>query len=462
MKKYLFTAILVLFSVSASFGQNELNKAMKFISSKDYAAALSIAKELIDKDSLNPAIKILLNLRQADENNKTVYEFLGNAYSRQGIIELALLNYDSYEKFDSLNIGIKLKSADLLYKSKRYTDAVNRYLQVLKLDSTNAQANKNIGSILFQAKMYADAVRFLEKDLEIDQARQTYEQLAKSFFETKNYKRMSEISREGLGKYPDDRQLQKSAAVSAFWLKNYNDALDYYSAIPDTTLGITEFIQAAKAAQMTKKDSTALIFYNKALKIDGGLKNIYMDVANLYYLFKNYDKSIEFYKKKAAADSLYEPAYRFLGFAYMQKQNFDSSRAALLKSIALDDSLVSTHFWLAQDYRSLDSLSRAQSEFSSLLKLIQGKENNFKNEAAEANGFLGQIAFEKKNYTQAINYLSKAVSIKPEILSFTVMLASAYHSNNDTNNAIKMYKRVLVLDPKNEIAKKGLRMLSAD
>lgn len=462
MKKIFLSAALFLFLASLSFGQSETENAFKLISKKDFNSALSIAKSLLEKDSTGSAIKILLTLRQADENNKFIYEYLGDAYAQQGISELALINYDNFEKLDSLEMSVKLKSADLLYKAKRYKDAVNKYLQVLKIDSTNSQANKNIGSIFYQAKMYADAVRFLEKDLYNDQSTQIYEQLGRSLLEARNYKRALEICAEGLAKYPEDSQLKKMAALAAFYLKQYEESLSYYMSAPDSALGITDFIRAAKISQVVKKDSVALVYYNKALQADSTLKDIYMDVANLYYMFKNYDKSIEFYIKKTKADSLYEPAYRFLGFAYMQKQNFDSSRIALKHAVALDDSLVSSHFWLAQDYRSLDSVSQAQSEFINLLKMVQGKENNYKNEIAEANGFLGQLAFEKKNYTQAIGYLSKAVSLKPDILSFTVLLASAYHSNNDVDNAIRMYKRVLVLDPKNEIAKKGLRMLSAD
>lgn len=464
MKKQavILAVLLLLIVVNILNAQNKVAVAEKAIDKKDYAAAYTIAKEYLDMDSASTALKLFIRLREKDYDGKNLYESIGDSYAKMNVAELALTNYAQAEALDSLDINLKFKIAELLYKQKRYTEAVNKYLKIFSLDPHNAKACLEAARILYLAKLYADAAIMFEKDLLLEQPLEAYQKITKSFLEIRNYEKAYNYAVDGLNKYPDDLILKKNAALSSFGIKKFDEAAKYYASLPDSILTVNDFVNAGRAFQLSKIDSMAITYFEKAIKKDSTLSSIYMDLANYNYLNKNYDAAVKYYVAKINADPNYEPAHRYVAFVYLKQERYDEMRACLLKATSLNDTIVSSHFWLAQAYKHLDSLEQASDQYQKILKLVNGKENQYKDEVLDANLFLGQRAFNKKNYDGAIPYLRKAIQIKPNDETATIMLASSYHQLQNFEEAIKLYKRTLQINPKNEAAKKGLRMLSAD
>ncbi len=455
--------IIILFLCTAFlYAQSKSEEAYKAIQEKNYDAALNLAHELLNSDSTDSALKILLILKSKEPDNLKVTEQLGDAYNKIGVLELAASNYLSAEEKDSTNISLKFKLADVYYKQKEYTDAVNTYLRIIRLDSTNVEALKNVAKIFYLAKLYQNAAYYLDKYLKVENSEDGFVKAVNSFLEIGKYQDAYNYAKKGLQLYPQNNVLKKDAAVAAYHLSKFDEVVNLYLTIPDSLLTVSDLVNSGRASEISDRDSLALVFFEKAYERDSTLKDIFIDLANLNYLKKNYNNAIKFYGKLIEANPQSESAYRYLGFAYFQEQKYEDCRKALLTALSLNNNQVSTHFWLAQTYKALDSLSKADDEFRSVIKLIEGNENKYKNEGAEAYGFLGQRAFENKNYPVAAGYLKKALLLKPNILPFLIMLASSYHQMGNYDEAIKFYRRVLALDPKNEVAKKGLRMLSAD
>lgn len=462
MKKNILIVLIVLLTAVFTNAQDKIKEAEAALKQKDFGKALAIAKELLDSGSANEASKVLIQLQQINSNDKKVFEYLGDAYAKMNVAELAVTNYEEAEALDSADVELKFKTAELLYKQKRYKDAVNKYLKIIAIDQQNAKAYSEAAQILFLAKLYPDAAVMYEKYLALDQTKEAYQKITKALLEIKNYEKALNFGKDGLAKYPDDLVITKNAAVSAYALKKFDDAAKYFAALPDSQLTTNDIVNAARSFQQAKSDSLALIYFEKAVNQDSSLSSIYMDLANYNYKNKNYDAAVKYYSAKIKADSTFEPAYRFMAFALMQKKDSEATRAALLKAVTLNDTLVSTKFWLAQTYRQLDSLSQAADQYQKMLDVIGNRDQQFKNECAEAFGFLGQRAFERKNYNGAVGYLRKAVVLKSDVLGYKVMLASSLHQNGNIDEAIDWYRKILKIDSKNEVAKKGLRMLSAD
>ncbi|MEW6702058.1 MAG: tetratricopeptide repeat protein [Bacteroidota bacterium] len=461
-KQAVILTLLLLIAVNVLNAQNKVAIAEKAIDKKDYATAYAIAKEFLDMDSASTALKLFIRLREKDYDGRNLYESIGDSYSKMGVAELALTNYAQSEVLDSLDINLKFKIAELLYKQKRYTEAVNKYLKIFSLDPRNAKACLEAARILYQAKLYADAALLFEKDLEFEQLQEVYQKITKSFLEIKNYEKAYRYALEGLAKYPDDLILKKNAALSSIATKRYDEAAKYYASLPDSLLTVSDFVNAGRAFQFSKIDSMAIKYFEKAIEKDSTLSNIYMDLANYNYINKNYDAAVKYYEAKIKADPNYEPAHRYVAFVYLKQERYDDMRACLLKATSLNDTIVSSHFWLAQAYKQLDSLEEASDQYQKILQLVNGKESQYKDEVLDSYLFLGQRAFNKKNYDGAIPYLRKAIQIKPNDETATIMLASSYHQLQNFEEAIRLYKRTLQINPKNEAAKKGLRMLSAD
>ncbi|MCK9425103.1 MAG: tetratricopeptide repeat protein [Ignavibacteriaceae bacterium] len=448
MKKIFITVLLFFFFFGQMLAQDKVKAAETAIKKKDYATAMQIAKEFLDIDSALTALRILINVESNNIVSKELFEMIGDSYSKQKVVENALLYYDKAEALDSLDKNIKFKTAELLYKEKRYTDAVNKYLIILSIDSTNTKALYNTANIFYLAKMYPDAALFFDKYLIYEQLNGSYLKAAKSNLESKNYQKAYDYANLASEKDKSEKEVVKIMAVAAAWLGKYDESLSYYAKIEDSTLSkndIRDLVNAGRNCKATKKDSLALIYFGKVLIIDSTYKDVYWDIAILNYTLANYDTAIQFFDKFLAEKPNFEPAIRFKAFAYLQKKDYNKTREFLLEAIALNDTLVDSYFWLAQSYKAVDSLGRSAEVMEKMITIIEGKENLYRDKLLDAYGFLGQTAYEKKNYGKAIPYFIKALSYKSDNLPFTLMLANCYSILKDTENAKKYYYKVLSL-----------------
>lgn len=463
MKKTALLFIGIFFVLSFNVNaQSSLADGEKAIKNKEYSKVLTIAKEFIANNNTTDALKLLIQLREKNFNDIKLFEYLGDTYSKMNVTENALINYEQAEAMDSLNIQLKFKSAELLYKSKRYKEAGNKYLKIIQIDPNNTKAILETATILYLAKFYNDAATYYEKYLALEQTEDAYQKISKAFLESKNYDKAYKYSVEGLMKYPEDVALNKSAAIASFGLQKFEDAGKYYSAVPDSQLTISDLKNAGKAFQMIKADSIAIKYYEKVIQKDSTQSSLFMDMANNYFRNKNNELAVKYYLAKIKIDPDYELAYRYMGFANFQMEKWDDARVALLKAKELVDTTFQTNYWLAQTYSRMDLTEQASEQYIKILKLAEGNEKQYKNEILEATGALGQKAFQRKNYNGAITYLLKALQYKPSEWRFMEMLGASYHQLQNFDEAIKWYKAVLKLNPKSDVAKKGLRMLSAD
>lgn len=69
-------------------------------------------------------------------------------------------------------------------------------------------------------------------------------------------------------------------------------------------------------------------------------------------------------------------------------------------------------------------------------------------ENAEALSMLGSIKFQNKQYKSAAKYIQKAIKIKP-CADFYKKFGRVYIEDNDFNNAIKIYRKAIELEPDN-------------
>ena len=463
MKKTALLFIGIFFVLSFNINaQSSLADGEKAIKNKEYSKVLTIAKEFIDNNNTTDALKLLIQLREKNFSEIKLFEYLGDTYSKMNVAENALINYEHAEEMDSLNIQLKFKSAELLRKSKRYKEAGNKYLKIIQIDPNNKKAILETATILYLAKYYNDAATYYEKYLAFEQTKDAYQKISKAFLESKNYEKTYKYSVEGLMKYPEDVVLNKSAAISSFGLQKFEDAGKYYSAIPDSQLTVSDLKNAGKAFQMIKADSIAIKYYEKVIQRDSTQSSLFMDMANNYYRNNNFEQAIKYYEAKINIDPKFEPAYRNIAFVYIRIEKWDNARMAFLKAKELVDTTFATNYWLAQTYNQMDSTQQASDQYIKILKLSEGKERQYKDEIYGANFFLGRNAYDKQNYNAALPYLKKILQFKSGDVGTTEMIAICYHQLQNYDEAIRWYKAVLKLNSKSEIAKKGLRMLSAD
>lgn len=451
--------IIASFNVNA---QSMFDDAVKAIKKKDFPTALKLAKQALEIDSTNSALKILIQLREKEYNNKQLFEYLGDTYAKMNVSELALSNYADAEKFDSLDVSLKFKIADLLYKGQSYKEAVNKYFEIVHLAPKNSEALLKAGTILYLAKSYANAGVVLEQYLALEQTQDVYRKITKSFLEIANYEKAYKYAVDGLAKYPDDSSLKKAAAIGSFGLQKFDEAGKYYSSIPDSLLSVSDLKNAGRAYQQIKADSIAIKFFEKVVEKDNTQSSLFMDMADNYYRSNNYEQAIKYYEAKVNIDPKFEPAYRNMAFVYFKTEKWDNARLAFLKAKELVDTTFSTNYWLAQTYNRMDSLDQAADQYVKILKLTEGKEKEYKDYILEAVTNLGQRAFLGKNYNAAVTYYRRANQLKPNEWRFMESLGACYQILQNYDESIRWYCATLKINPKSEPARKGLRMMSAD
>lgn len=443
------------------FAQDKIAVAQKAMDKKDYKTVFTIAKELLESGDANNASRFLIQLRAVNFSDPKLPELLGDAYAKMGVNELALLNYEEAEATDSLNISLKFKSADILEKQKRYTDAVNKYLKIQSIDPKNAKAYHEAADILFRAKLYADAGKMYEKYLELDKSKEAYENITKAFYEAHNWEKTYQYGNKTIELYGSNDQINKYLATAALQLKKYEEAAKFYSQVPDSMLTVNELERVGRAFQAINDNSTAMKYFEKVIKLDSTRSSIYFDLGNNFFREKKFEDAVKYYSAKAKADSTFEPAYRFMGFAYFQMGKYEDARVNLLKSIEMNPNELNTNYFLAQTYKGLDSLDRAAEVYKDILTIVGNNESEQKDKVLEANAFLASRMMSKKNYAGAIQYLQKVERLKPSLDVYR-MLASCHLSTGNNDAAIAYAKKVLKSNPNDADMKKILRVLSAD
>lgn len=443
------------------FAQDKIAVAQKAMDKKDYKTVFTIAKELLESGDANNASRFLIQLRAVNFSDPKLPELLGDAYAKMGVNELALLNYEEAEATDSLNISLKFKSADILEKQKRYTDAVNKYLKIQSIDPKNAKAYHEAADILFRAKLYADAGKMYEKYLELDKSKEAYENITKAFYEAHNWEKTYQYGNKTIELYGSNDQINKYIATAALQLKKYEEAAKFYSQVPDSMLTVNELERVGRAFQAINDNSTAMKYFEKVIKLDSTRSSIYFDLGNNFFREKKFEDAVKYYSAKAKADSTFEPAYRFMGFAYFQMGKYEDARVNLLKSIEMNPNELNTNYFLAQTYKGLDSLDRAAEVYKDILTIVGNNESEQKDKVLEANAFLASRMMSKKNYAGAIQYLQKIERLKPSLDVYR-MLASCHLSTGNNDAAIAYAKKVLKSNPNDADMKKILRVLSAD
>jgi tetratricopeptide (TPR) repeat protein len=462
MKATIFFILLVLLT-GLNFAQDQYEIASDAIKKNDFNTALQISQRLLSHDSTDQAIKILVELTSHDSTDKGGYISLGDAYSKMSVLELALEDYRHAERIDSLDIQIKFKIAEALYKQKSYTDAANKYLQVIAIDSNNIQAYDKLGELLYYAAEYPNAAFYLTKYLKYDQKNsKVYYFAANSLFKMQNYDGASNVAEEGLQNFPQNNDLKRLDALSLSNLKRADAAAKIAGSTPDSLFtGRDDYIIGISLLN-ADKDSIAVIFLKRAMDKDTSLINNIADlVATSYFRTGSYDSAIVYYNNKIKADPANFSANINKGICLSQLKNYNEASTTLAEAVQLKPDYIPAVLWLARAYRNIkDSSDEAAAAFRKVITLSKGTEDSHKDELSEAYGYFAITDLLKKRYAPAIESLKSALTYKPDDSMYHLWLAQAYVFTNKNEDAIREYKKVLSLDPKNADAKKGLKLLT--
>lgn len=411
------------------------------------------------QDSLDQALVLLMQTREADPNNSRIYRSIGDAYAKQKVLSLALDNYHKAVEIEPGWLEVHFIMGKIYYKERRFNEALGAFKRAVELDPNNADAHFEVGSLYYIGKRPLEALPELEAFVKLrPKSYEGHLALARAQYAAHKFEEAAASAERAsqLNQTTDALELLAKVYYEGRDSTSYKKSAEAYSKLSETDsyqLDAESYLKWGRALSRLQRWAEAVPKFEALLRIDSTQTNAYFELGGLYVRVKRYDEAIAAFGRKIKIDSTSARAYFNIGMCHMQKRDFAKAAAAFRAGLKFEHDYLQAWTWLAQSYGQIDSTAESKGAYEQVLRLDP---NN-----AEANLRIGVYYLVKRNFDSAINYLRRSVDIDPANEMAHLWLAQAYHSAFKVAEARAEYNVVLKINSKNPDAIKGLKLLDS-
>ncbi len=418
---------------------------------------------LMEADSVDRAIVVLTQAKEADPNSAVVYEGLGDAYSKR-VTAFAITQYEKSIELDSTKAEVHNKLGKLYYKERRYNDAAREYLHVATLDTANEAVLLELARMYMvsRPKQYANAARTLKLFVQrFPNSEEVWPTYVEALYYTRQYAEAVKAAQRVLKSDPKSAHVLRFLASSHSELKQYNESIESYNKLRALdTLKISDLKDLANAYTELKKDTLTLQTYEEIVNLDPNQKEIFNRMGTILMSWKKWDRAAIAFQKCFTLDSTAYGAFLNFALCNMVLERADTARMALRYVTSKRPEYAPGHLYLARSLTATDSLQAAKKEYEEWLKLTPPQEEaKFKRELAEAYKIIGASYLLEKKYPPTIENLNRSVKYRDDDWQPHLWLGQAHQLSGNKEEAIKEYQKVLKLNPKNKDAKDALERM---
>ncbi len=430
------------------------DKAREYLSkAEEYGA--SETKVLIDaarihtllggKASLDKATLLLSKAKNKDPQNAAIRRALGDLWNVQGILELALQNYQEAAQLEPQNPENHFRLGLAYFKAKSLKDASEAFKKVIELDPGYAPAYRELGEVFFNAQKYQQAKEYYQKYITLRPELPARVRYATFLYLSKDYKAaIQEI--EAVHKDTFSLTLQRLLGYSLFEDQQYEaaiKALDLYfqKQKPDKVIA-KDYLYYAKALDKAGRDADAITYYQKAIEKDPTLAaEVYPEMANAYNSLGRYKDAeqalLKAIEKNPSLQNYYAlgKIYYKLGQTEKDTTYFHKAIQSFSYVIEKKPDLVPAYTELGRCAANLDPEStqgRAKPYYEKVIELASSDPNRYKNDLIEAYAYMGYYYY---------------------------LQAETNKSKEDYQKSHQAYKKLQELDPQNTQAAQALPYL---
>jgi tetratricopeptide (TPR) repeat protein len=413
-------------------------------------------------DSVDRAIVEFSRATLAEPNYYPALVALGDAYAKQKISALAVQQYEKAMAVDSMDTDLRFRLGQMYMKERRYGEAAQQYQQVLAVDSSNAKATLDLAKLYFAAKQFENSAMLFAKHLAKNPGdKDMWPFYMDALFYSRQFPDAIAVADKLLAADPNSAKALRVKARSHFEQKELQKATATYERLDKVdTLQLDEMQLMVKGYQEAKNDSLAVELFKRIVTKDPAKTAIWSDLGFAYMRAKKFDLAADAFEKRFTADPENTTAYLNYSLSNMFLGNWEKARVALRTVTAQKPDYVPGHLHLANTLAQMDSIREAKKEYELVIKLGAADEEKYKSEVGDARGRLGVQFLIDKQYPDALEYLTIAVKLKPDVARFHLWRGQTLQNLNRKDEAIREYKKTLELDPGNKEAKKGLEVLS--
>ncbi len=420
---------------------------------EEYGAAE--AKALVDaakvhtrlggKASIDKATYLLSKAKTKDPQNPSIYRSLGDLWAVQGVLELAIQNYQEAIRLELNNPENHFRLGTAYAKAKSIREAGDAFRKVTELDPSYAPAYRELGELYFIAQKYQQAKEYYQKYVSLRPEMPARVRYATFLYLSKDYKAaIQEI--EAIQRDTFSMTLQRLLGYSLYEDQQYEPAikaLDVYfqKQVPDKVIA-KDYLYQAKALDKAGRDADAITYYQKAIEKDANLAaEVYPEMANALNTLGRYKEAAEALKKAIEKNPSLQnhfalgKIYYKLGQTEKDTTYYHKATEAFTFVVQKKPDLVPAYTELGRCAASLDPESaegRAKPHYEKVIELSGNETQRYKNDLIEAYSYLGYYY-----YLQGENNKSK----------------EAYQKAHEA------YKKLQELDPQNPQASQALPYL---
>lgn len=201
---------------------------------------------------------------------------------------------------------------------------------------------------------------------------------------------------------------------------------------------------------LSSQNKEGIEMFDKAIAKENKLNNNYR--RNAYYdrgvgkeRLKDLDGAEADYKKALELDSKYAKAHIQLGEIYYKKKQFDKATETLKNGLESNPNSYEMAFLLAKTYETQSKQSPDKMD-SAIQNYEKAAELNPKSFEALYN--TGRLYLVKKNYNKALENFNKANAIKSDDYALNADFGAAYFGLKQYDNSIEKYNTAAKSDPK--------------
>ncbi len=440
------------------------------------AISAAYGKALLGVDSVDKAIAELSKAKEGIPNDPTIYEALGEAYGKQNVIPLLVMNYQKAIELDPRNVQRRMRLARVYEKDRKYADAVRQFDEIIALDSLNADAYFQKASIYVRAgstakvraeanKYYREALPPLRKFTALKNTSVEGSVLyAKALFGAGDYAGMIPEGKRSLKMDSSNVDLWHMLAQSQFETGAYADALNSYEALKRRkAFKPEEQGDFGLAMEKLGRYDEALASLLEAVKLDTANCDAYNSLGIIYMRKKDWLNAGTMFEKRIACDPRALGAFLNGAMSFMQVKEWPRARVLLTQLVTAKPDYIQGRLWLARYYTFVDSLDMAKGEYDEVLKLISQNPDKFKKEAAETNYMIGQYYFRRQSFASTVESMRKAASLGYEESNLHLVWGQALLQTLDRTrpqeenkktieDATGHFRRAIGLDPNSDQA----------
>ncbi len=334
-----------------------------------------------------------------------------------------------------LNARVKIGKNDL--KNKKYSKALKQFLIVEKAEDyvvdnfhySLAKAYVGTNNVDKAISVLEQAVAFNTKDV-------TSYILLASLYTKKGMKNKAKYAYERIKTLtPNNPKVYISLADYEMSVKNYDNALGYYSKSNEIKKSKTALVGIALCASKTGKVEMAIEASEAALKINPNLWNMIEILANSYIAMANYKKAepnLEKLVKKYPNKNGYN---KMLAICYQNNNKLEKLRLLDRKLVAKDKYNIDSRMRIANTALENNDIKTALKYFEELCVLLPNNHRVLSK--------VYHIYKNEGNIKKAIYYMEKYLVLKPKETEVLVELADLYYLQKNYDKAFALYSRAV-------------------